>query len=347
MNDKHDPYLREGEKLYIGRVDSAKMRPGNERFLLHYWLTDPRVETLKAFWNNKQDSAIISVPAHRPTETLEATVNIQEGNHTVQLYSYGSGLRSVVFEKTVNVYGDEYTAALANRSLDRVEFDEASSLLSLYLYEPVNADEIGLRFFYTDTAGEAEEITIPTSSITSPVNLQNVDPTRPVTFSAFYLPEPEAIDTFYAEPVKISIKKTVNVALNKPVSIKPGDMYAASYVASNAVDGVISNASRWFSKDDGSEHWIEIDLEQEYSISSFATYIGAGGTFGYPVAQFSFQAWKDGEWVNIVSVTGNTDPQYKAVFSEISTEKVRYYVPAYSGNPVRLYEIEVYSIIEY
>jgi hypothetical protein len=347
MSEKHDPYLREGEKLYIGRVDSAEIFPGDRRFLIHYWLTDPRVETLKAFWNSRRDSAIISVPAHSPADTLKASINIQEGNHTIQLYSYGNGLRSVVFEKTVSVYGDEYAATLANRSLNRIVFNEADNLLSLYFYEPVNSNETGIRFSYFNTAGETEEVTVPNSLLVSPVNLQDVDPASPVTYSTLYRPEPEAIDTFYAEPVRVSITKTVNVALNKPVSIKPGDMYAANYVASNAVDGLVSNDSRWFSKDDGSEHWIEIDLEQKCNISSFATYIGAGGSFGYPVSQFSFQAWIDGGWLNLVSVTGNTDPQYKAAFLEVLTGKVRYYVPAYPGNPVRMYEIEVYSIMEY
>ncbi|MGV8090446.1 MAG: discoidin domain-containing protein [Mangrovibacterium sp.] len=133
----------------------------------------------------------------------------------------------------------------------------------------------------------------------------------------------------------------VNIAVNKPA--KTSDDLSASYPARNAVDGVISHASRWVSQTAG-EHWIEIDLQQEYNIVSFKTWIGANGTFSYPIPNFSFQAMINDVWTNIVDVTGNSDPQYETIFPVIKTSKVRYFVPDYSNNQVRLYEIAVYAL---
>ena len=83
-------------------------------------------------------------------------------------------------------------------------------------------------------------------------------------------------------------------------------------------------------------------------MDGFKTYVGSGGNFSHPMDKFEFQALVDGEWVTIVSETGNTDPQYGKDFEEeVLTSKVRYYVPAYENNQVRLYELEVYSTITY
>jgi hypothetical protein len=349
MNDKHDEYIRDGEIIYTSRIDSAKIMTGNQRFLLKYWINDPRVEELKIYWLQKQDSLIIPVPAHAPSDSIEVIVNnVPEGNHTVQIYTAGNGYRSVVYEQTIEIYGDNYAATLSNRALDRIEFVEATGLLSLFMYEAVNSKEYGIWFSYTDTNGVDKDSIIQTASVSSPVRLPNVEPRQPVSFRIIYLPEPAAIDTFYTNPVQVVIEQNVNVALNKPVSLRSGDFYNSASLAEYAVDGIINDGGkRWTSLDDGQEHWIEIDLQQEYSIFSFATYIGAGGTYGYPVANFKFQADVSGQWEDIVSITGNTNAQYTATFQNVSTSKVRYYIPPYASNMVRLYEIEVYTKMRY
>ncbi len=137
------------------------------------------------------------------------------------------------------------------------------------------------------------------------------------------------------------LENLINVVLNKPVKVS--GTYADKYIGANAVDGVISNDSRWLSSNAG-EHWIEIDLEQNYNIFSFKTWIGANGTFGYAIKNFIFQAEIEGEWVNVVEVNNNSDPQFEAMFQVVNTSKVRYFVPNYGDNMVRMYEIEVYGL---
>ena len=121
MNDKHDIYLQGGEINYIGRVDSAKILAGNQRFKLKYWITDPRAKVLKIYWSQKSDSVIVPIAAHQPKDSIEIIVGnaqkiIPENNYTLQLLSTDGGLlKSIIFEKIGNVYGPKYQTTLLNR----------------------------------------------------------------------------------------------------------------------------------------------------------------------------------------------------------------------------------------
>jgi hypothetical protein len=351
MNDNFDHYIRNGEILYIGRVDSAKTYAGKERFLLQCRISDPRVEQLKIFWSQKTDSIVVDIPPHASSDSINIFVeNVPEGEHSLLLYSLNSsGLRSVVYETMVNVYGNDYHSILSNRTFDRLEFDEPTGKLTVFMLEPSVGTDIGLRFFYTNRQGKDVEAGMPVSSGLS-ISLPDVDQTKPITYRTCYLPEPTAIDTFFTEPARLRIEQIINVALNKPVTVKEGDFYSSAYTAEMAVDGIIQvGANRWFSRDDATEHWLIIDLQGEYDIYSFSTWIGAGGNLDYPVKNFNFQIWKDEEWVDAVKVEDftTTGIPYKTEFPAVKTGKVKYYVPPYSGNGVRMYEIAVYTKIVY
>jgi hypothetical protein len=146
----------------------------------------------------------------------------------------------------------------------------------------------------------------------------------------------------FAEPVE------TNVALGKPVTASDIlDPNNAMYQPANAVDGNYAAgaaAPRWVSATSG-EHWLEIDLQGAYRISSFKTWNnGTGSDYGYPVTRLKLQAWLEDGWVDVAdSGTGNSDPCYGAEFEPVTTSKVRLY--AYSM--VRLLEIAVYGIRMY
>jgi hypothetical protein len=346
MNDLHDAYLRNGEIIYVGRVDSLFSFAGNERVLLRYWITDPRAKNLHIFWNQKRDSTVVQVPAHDPANPIEVMVeNIAEGDHTFLIYSYnGKGHRSIVYESLVSVYGQRYQASLANRLIKSIDVDDDNDLV-IEWEGSVSPDETGVSFSFTDKDNVARSLFAATETLNRPLEIDNIDITKPVRYQTLFLPQAEAIDTFRTEQTPIVIKKRINAALNK--SVTSSDDLSADYTGRNAVDGAITNASRWVSDAGNGAHWLEVDLGQPYAVDGFKTYIGSGGNYNYPVAQFEFQAYVDGQWSAIVSVTGNSDARYGRDFDSVTTDKVRYYVPAYSGNQIRMYELEVYSTIVY
>lgn len=348
MNDMHDVYLKDGEKIYVGRIDSLKSFAGNERLLLQYWTTDPRVKSLHILWNQKRDSIVVQVPKHDPADPVEVIIGegnsmITEGDHSFFIYSYDSkGHRSIVFETLVSVYGERYQASLTNRPVKNIDVIDDNKL-SIKWAGSVSMDEVGVQISYSNKNNNQKKTFISTEILESPVVFDDIDLTKSISYRTMYLPKGTAIDTFYtnvAEPIKVKIIK--NVVLNKPTTVS--DMLNSNFPDSNAVDGVISNASRWVSSATG-EHWIEVDLEESYPIQSFKSYNGSGDTPNMAIKNFMFQVNINGEWITIVNVTNNSNHSYGATFEEIVTDKVRFFVPEYADNQVRLYELEVFYIV--
>jgi len=348
MNDLHDDYLKDGERVYIGKIDSLKIFAGDERMDFRFWVSDPRARSVGFYWVPGNDSLLVEINRTSVTDSFEVSIGgtestktIDEGNYTLQVITGdGNNHFSVPFETIFNVYGSKFRSALSNRVLKSISFQEAEGLLSLYFSGAVNENEQGIEIFYTNREGEAKTLPVPDAEITSPVNVENVDVTKGVSYRTMFLPEPLAIDTFYAETIPIEITQVVNVALNK--AVKTSDNLNDSYTGVNAVDGVISDPSRWVSTASG-EHWIEIDLGQEYTIDSFETWNGSSGQVNTPIPAFRFQAEINGEWQDIVAVTGNALANFKTTFGEVTTGRVRFM----TDTQTRLFEIAVYSTIRY
>lgn len=348
MNDKHDEYLAEGERIYIGKIDSLKTFAGDGRIKLRFWVSDPRAKTVNFYWFPNNDSVTVDINTTSAVDSFEvfiggptSTKSIQEGNYTLRAITRDqSNHFSIPFEKTINIYGDRFRSILTNRVLRSITFQASDGLLSLFFSGAVNEKELGIELFYTDRVGEIRSLQLAASEITSPVVIPNVDATKGVTYRTMFLPEKLAIDTFYTPKTPIQITQIVNVALKKPVTTS--DNLNTSLIGSNAVDGIISDPSRWVSTASG-DHWIEIDLEQPYAINSFETWNGSSGTVNTAIPEFIFQAEINGEWINMVDVTGNTLANYKTIFPEVTTSKVRFF----TKSQTRMFEIAVYSTIRY
>ena len=141
-----------------------------------------------------------------------------------------------------------------------------------------------------------------------------------------------------------------NIALNKPVTTSSDQ--SAVYVGAKAVDGDKDVESRWGSVTNNNiPHWIAIDLQGSFTISALEltlyTVTGSSGT--ECMKEFYLQAWSDiaNDWYNIYEEYDQPKRgigvQYYAEFNAITTKKVRWYVPDYFMNKVRLIEIEVYN----
>lgn len=356
MNDKHDIYLQKGEHIYIGKVDSLHIFPGDKRVQIRYWVSDPRCKKVGFYWYPENDSLMAEIAKSAPLDSFEVMIgetygskSIAEGSYTLKIITYDEkGNYSIPVEKIFNVYGETYRKSLINRPLSSINYSGSDFKLSLDFSEfSINESEIGVDIFYTNREGEEKKMSVSSDSLNrlSTVYINQLDPKKGVTYQTKFLPEPQAVDTFITEPQRLDIVEIINVALKKPV--RYSDKLNSSYPGELAVDGIIyTTPSRWVSTN-GGEHWLEIDLQEEFNVFSIQTFIGSYGPLAYPVENFMYQVEVDGEWVTVADVTGNTDPGFKAEFPEVKTSKVRYFVPNYSNNMVRMYEIEVYAKITY
>ena len=146
-----------------------------------------------------------------------------------------------------------------------------------------------------------------------------------------------------------------NVALHKPAHASTANN--AELTADKAVDGDKSIESRWVTENSlSTEHWIEIDLQGRFTVSAFklwrqaltdqVTLTGQVRQHLEQMRKWRFQVWEDNKWRTVISeddCPAKKYPAYFRSFDPVETDKVRWYLPAYEHNMVRLFEIEVFA----
>ena len=114
------------------------------------------------------------------------------------------------------------------------------------------------------------------------------------------------------------------------------------YSASNAVDGVVSDDSRWVSREDDPRKWLELDLGQPRRLG--AAHVYSGWQEEAALANFTLEAWQEGQWRTIpgANVTGNVSQRVALGFAqEVTAQRVR--LTSADRGPVRLRELALFS----
>lgn len=345
MNDKHDEFLARGETVYIGKVDSVTAFPGKERLLMKYWLRDPRAKSITVSWGvNNSESITVDVKPHAPSDTLDVYFDsLSEGSYTFNWVSMDQhGNKSMVYEKIASVYGPLYQEKLLNRRATEARVNDNDNV-EITWAGVTSDEEIGIEIYYTDKVGNTVEVYCPKLPTTQ--TLTDVDYFKGITYHTLYKPEPTAIDTFYTELTQLDISRIVNVTQGKFVT--HSDCDPAANTGQMVVDGITeTGASRWVSNNKNTEHWVVVDLQGTYSINAFKMWRDVSQA-AQKMKQFKLQVYVDDQWKDIVSESSNEEALYYKEFTSVETTKVRLYVPAYTDNRARVYEIAVYSVIKY
>lgn len=343
--DEYKKYMPDGGIIYPQKPDSVKTFPGKNRIQLQWLLVDPKVTSCEVFYEQdgvKKSSLVNVNGSSYEYDTVKVIIpDLSETTYVFEIVSYDDlGNISVPVEAVESAYGELYEGTLLNRLQKSYSSSEEDGLM--LEWHSATSTEIGIKLEYTSTNGNMRTIIV--SNLETSTSIPDFDYSEPLYYSTMYQPVPTAIDTFYAEIVSAKYDQILDVALNKPT--ETSGQYNSAYPGSGAVDGVgIETSSRWISENDTTDHWIVIDLQGDYNVSGLKMFTGTGGNLNYPIQNFSFQIEVDGEWVDIVTETGNTNPEYETSFEPVSAKKIRLYVPAYADNLVRLYEIKVYAIL--
>lgn len=192
--DDYKQHLEGGEILYTGKLDSAKIFSGKERIQVYGLLnTDPKITTLKVFWNDKKDSVAYEI---KPSliDTFRQYINIPEGIRPFTIHTYDAkGNKSVPVLVTGVSYGDAYRRKLTNRLIAGIEFEPGYSVITWEQLDP----SIGPQFTeiqYTDSGMVKSAFIKPTESS---VILPGMDTTTTIRYRTIYKPEPTSVDTFH------------------------------------------------------------------------------------------------------------------------------------------------------
>jgi hypothetical protein len=197
MDATYDEFRDTGEMIYVGKVDSVQVQPGNNRVQLYFLLlSDPKISKYKVYWNNRNDSLINDVLRGSGVDTIRVIVdkNLKEGPNNFEIYTYDKlGHSSMKVEALGNVYAGIYQEEIDPRALKPVELTDDGTKVRLTWFSALPG-EVRTEITYTD-----EDDVIRTVVLTpgqSTIEIPDYKEGGVLSYKTLYLPEPNAIDTF-------------------------------------------------------------------------------------------------------------------------------------------------------
>lgn len=205
--DEYKKFLEEGEIVYAGRADSVIAQSGNERIRLRIVLgNDPNVSTIKAYWNNRRDSAEMLVERTPDNDTVNMVIDeLAEGNYNFAVYTYDQeNNSSVAVNVTGYAYGESYINSLVNRRLDAVDYSSDGQSLQFHWGRSLN-NEAYTELHYTDRNENGQTLTVlPDDTLTEiPDHKENGE----ITYRSFFKPDTTAYEFFYTEITNVTLPK--------------------------------------------------------------------------------------------------------------------------------------------
>ena len=119
-----------------------------------------------------------------------------------------------------------------------------------------------------------------------------------------------------------ALASTNNYARNRPVTVS--STYTTNY-GSNAVDGVVSDASRWLGAP-ASSNWLEINFTTNVTLAQAHLYTGYQTQSGSWITNIQLQAWSGSTWTNIPggAITNTNSFAYVLTFTApVTADRLR------------------------
>lgn len=264
-----------GEIKYTGRVDSTIVYSGKGRIKLTMMLgNDLSRKKIKVYWNNRADSAEMNLQQTSKKDTVSMIINnLAEGQYNFNIYTYDDqGNSSVMSYANGTVYGSEYFATLANRTLKTLELsnDGQNAILNWPL---ASTGEFGIEIKYTANDGIAHKVIVPNNELTTV--LSNYKPGSLLSYKSLFIPVPTAIDTFSLDYLIVTLP-LFEIRLDKTLfkeKILPSDIGSGfGWLMPRLWNDQISNADpNSFATSGGSgvNRWFTFDLGVTKTLSRY------------------------------------------------------------------------------
>lgn len=194
--DIHKEYLEGGEIIYAPKPDSVVFIAGRNRILFKGWIYNGvNVQTLNVRWNSGQDSISIPVSFNTEMDSIEVIIdNLPEKSYTFDVYSLDNfGHRSLTVTNFGSSYSDLYAATLMPRRVKSMSLSEEEGVIEWFAAaEGLLGNEI--RYVTNDGTTAVAYMDAGDYSL-------GIDVKAGTQFEhrSLYIPEEEAIDTFYTE----------------------------------------------------------------------------------------------------------------------------------------------------
>jgi len=248
MND-YQEYTKSGEISYTGKIDSLKIFPGHDRVLVKgLFISDPKVRSVRIFWNNRRDSVVIPVTRTNGVDTLKKILTgLSEGTQNFEVFTYDAlGNPSIIVRSSANVYGERYVASLINRPIASVELGNDGNTTVDWGDVDKTTGVLSSEIVYTRTNGTTATVKVPVSSAQTILPSYKYGST--FKYHTGYLPDTLSIDTFYTADAIVNVKTNVtDNFIDNPGKMDPKSATGQKFLPVSLSEGAVvaGNASTW------------------------------------------------------------------------------------------------------
>jgi hypothetical protein len=196
-SDDWKKYIKGGEIVYTGKIDSVKVFSGKNRVFVQGVITsDPKVSELRVYWNLKQDSVVVPIVITSGIDTVSTYIDdLEENIYNFEFLTFDNqGNKSVSQSVTAEVYGDRYSSSLINRPIVNA-VPEGNNLSVNFADMDRSTGVIGSELIYSSTDGSEKNVFIEIDSFS--IDFVDYQSATAFNYRTLFVPEETAIDTFY------------------------------------------------------------------------------------------------------------------------------------------------------
>lgn len=191
-------FIKNGAIVYTGKADSLKAFSGKERVMLNWILaSDQNITGCKIYWNFGADSLVMAVKKSPRPDTIQVSIdNLSEGSYNFEVFTLDKeGHTSIGTEAIGNSYGANFQSTLSNRPIRTSAKETATNSINITW---VGQDDkcLGTEWIYT---GEDQQPKRYFSAQGDTTLISSCDLDKPVTYRTLFIPEKQAVDTFYTD----------------------------------------------------------------------------------------------------------------------------------------------------
>ncbi|HAR39113.1 MAG: hypothetical protein A2W86_10815 [Bacteroidetes bacterium GWD2_45_23] len=198
--DIHQEYLEGGEIIYAPKPDSVAFIAGRNRVMFKGWVYNGvNIDKLIVRWNSGLDSISIPVTFNNEMDSIDVIIdNLPEKSYTFDVYSIDNfGHRSLTITNFGSSYSDIYLSTLIPRRIKSISLTDKEGMIEWFTAaEGLIGNEIRYIMKSDGSTGiafmEAGKYNIAV----------DVKAGSEFEHRSLYIPEEQAIDTFYTEWVK-------------------------------------------------------------------------------------------------------------------------------------------------
>ena len=188
MYDVSGEFYHRGEDLYLGVVDSLKVKPGYNRAKLSWEIkADPRITKTVIYWNKRQDSTVVDV-ARNNNGRIPMEIELKNLNEKDYIFEFiaknDKGLFSIPKQISISIFGDVFVKSLKNRATASITKQQNGDVS--IVWNPIASSSIIYTTLKYEGIGGSQEVRVENAS--NQTILKGVKPGSSIKVSTSFLP---------------------------------------------------------------------------------------------------------------------------------------------------------------